>query len=81
MKATQAGWFPGSRHTAVRSAGVGQRHDVMRPLVFWLAGIAALIAVLVVGGAFQRPVVFAIAAVAVVAFFASFLLFSRARRK
>ena len=54
---------------------------MMRPLVFWLAGIAALIAVLVVGGAFQRPVVFAIAAVAVVAFFASFLLFSRARRK
>jgi len=53
----------------------------MRPLVFWLAGIALLIAVLVVGGGFQRPVVFAVAAVAVVAFFASFLLFSRARRK
>ena len=47
--------------------------------MFWLAGIAVLVALLAVGGAFHRPVVFAVVGVAVVAFAASFLFFRRAR--
>ncbi len=50
-----------------------------RPLVIWLVGIAVLIVLLAVGGAFHRPVVFIIGGVAIVAFSASFLFFRRAR--
>jgi len=50
-----------------------------QPLTIWLAGIAVLVVLLVVGGAFDRPAVFVIAAVAAVALVAGFLFARRPR--
>jgi len=51
----------------------------MLPIVLWLAGIAALVAVLVVGGGFQPPLSYFVIGVMVAGLLAGFFLYRRAQ--
>jgi len=53
----------------------------IQPIVVWLAGIAALIALLALRGGFQRPVMWIVAVVFVIALLIAFFLFRRRRER
>lgn len=49
----------------------------MKPIIFWIAGIAILTLLLVAGGGFESAMVLPIAGVMVVALLVAFFLFRR----
>ena len=49
----------------------------MKPIVIWLAGILALVLLLVLRGGFQRPVLFVVVAVMIITLVAGFIMARR----